>query len=287
MTAAPNDPYAPGFVWPSPAKINRFLHITGRRADGYHELQTIFQFLDFGDDLVIHARGDGQLRREGDNANIPEEDDLIIRAGKLLRQACGAPDLGAQIRLTKRIPMGGGLGGGSSNAATTLVALNRLWNSGFTPDELAHMGLRLGADVPVFVRGLAAWAEGVGERLRPVQIDEPWFLVATPPVSVSTAAVFSAPELQRDCPRITLEDFLAGQGGNVCEPVTFAHYPLVREVHQRLSAFGSPRMSGTGSSCFVACADEASARAAQQALPREWTTFVAKGLNRSPLADIS
>ena len=279
MSAAP---FTAEFPWPAPAKLNLFLHVVGRRADGYHELQTIFQFLDYGDDLFFTPRGDGVIRRLEGPEGIAEDADLVVRAARALQHASGA-NLGAGIRVHKRIPLGGGLGGGSSDAATALVALNRLWDTGFTVDELAALGLKLGADVPVFVRGHAAWAEGIGERLEPVELDEPWYLVVTPPVAISTAEIFSAPELKRDCRQLSLKDFRAGGGGNVCEPVTFARHPEVRRVHETLAGFGAARMSGTGSSCFVSFAERAQARNAQDQLPRTWKSFVARGLNQSPL----
>ena len=297
MSAAP---YTAEHAWLAPAKLNLFLHITGRRTDGYHELQTVFQFLDFNDYLFFTPRGDGVIRRIEGPTHIPEDQDLVLRAAHALKAASGC-DLGADIRLQKNIPVGAGLGGGSSNAATTLVALSRLWNLGFTPDELARIGLSLGADVPVFVRGRAAWAEGVGERLRPMVLPEPWFVVITPPVHVSTAEIFSAPELRRDSALITPEDFLAGHSRNDCEPVTCARYPQVRQAldwlrHQARDAQDArvPRahgcagaaMSGTGASVFLGFDSRAQAEAvAKLALPT-WQVFVARGLNQSPLAGI-
>lgn len=273
------------FAWPAPAKLNLFLHVTGRRADGYHLLQTLFQFLDFGDELFFAPRGDGVIQRLAGAQEIPETQDLTVRAARLLQDASGVR-LGADIRVHKRIPLGGGLGGGSSDAATTLVALNRLWNLGLPVDELAAMGLALGADVPVFVRGHAAWAEGVGEQLTPVQPPEPWYLVLTPPVQVSTREIFNAPELKRDSASVSYEDFLAGRTGNVCEAVTARRYPAVQAALDRLTAHGTPRMSGTGSCVFLGFRDQGQATAAAAELPTPWRHFVARGLNRSPLADI-
>ena len=280
-----NAPFTTEFPWPAPAKLNLFLHVTGRRPDGYHNLQTVFQFLDFGDSLFFVPRGDGVIRRTEGAAGIPEEQDLIVRAARAIKAASGA-GLGADIALTKRIPIGGGLGGGSSNAATTLVALNRLWNLGFTTDELASIGLRLGADVPVFVRGLAAWAEGVGEHLRPLNLPEPHYLVLTPPVAVSTGEIFGAPELPRASEPITAEAFMAGAGQNDCEAVTCARYPQVREALDWLRRFGPARMSGTGASVFLPCPSRAEARTLQDQAPRHWHSFVAAGLNQSPLLGI-
>lgn len=280
-----NVPFTSEFPWPAPAKLNLFLHVTGRRADGYHTLQTVFQFLDFGDSLFFVPRGDGVIRRSNGVDEIPEEQDLVIRAARALQSASGA-GLGADISVTKRIPMGGGLGGGSSDAATTLVALNRLWNLGFTTDELATIGLKLGADVPVFVRGLASWAEGVGEHLRPLNLPEPHYLVVTPPVAVSTGEIFSAPELPRATEPITAEAFLGGEGKNDCEGVTCARYPLVQEALSWLRQFGPARMSGTGSSVFLPCPSRAEARSLQDQVPKNWHSFVAAGLNQSPLRAI-
>lgn len=282
MSAAP---YTTEHAWLAPAKLNLFLHVTGRRADGYHELQTVFQFLDFNDHLFFTPRGDGVIRRIEGPAHIPEDQDLVLRAAHALKAASGC-DLGADIRLQKNIPVGAGLGGGSSNAATTLVALSQLWNLGFTPDELARIGLSLGADVPVFVRGRAAWAEGVGERLRPITLPEPWFVVITPPVHVSTAEIFSAPDLRRDSALITPDDFFAGRSRNDCEPVTCARYPQVQQALDWLRQHGPALMSGTGASVFLAFDSRVQAEAlAARALPT-WQVFVARGLNQSPLAGI-
>ncbi|MFA5938476.1 MAG: 4-(cytidine 5'-diphospho)-2-C-methyl-D-erythritol kinase [Sinimarinibacterium sp.] len=272
------------FAWPAPAKLNLFLHITGRRADGYHELQTVFQFLDHGDRLYFVPRGDSEIRRTAGPAAVRPEQDLVVRAARVIQRASGCV-LGADIRVDKRIPLGAGLGGGSSDAATTLVALNRLWNLGFTVDELAELGMGLGADVPVFVRGQAAWAESIGERLTPIDLPEPWFVVVVPDVHVNTAEIYSAPELSRDCPRIELAEFLAGQTRNVFEPVTTRHHPEVGEALDWLRRFGGARMSGTGASVFLACASADAARAIAAQLPRGWTHLVARGLNRSPLRD--
>lgn len=278
-------PFSADFAWPAPAKLNLFLHIVGRRADGYHRLQTVFQFLDFGDSLYFTPRGDGVCQRLEGSESIPAESDLVVRAARLLSDFSGA-GLGADIRVRKRIPVGGGLGGGSSDAATTLVALNRLWNLGVPFDEIAQLGLKLGADVPVFVRAHAAWAEGVGDRLWPIELPEPWYLVVTPPVEVSTAEIFSAPELQRDAAPIDIAAFKAGAGANVCEPVTRARYPAVGAVLDWLAPYGKVRMSGTGASCFIAFDSLRDAERVRHAVPREWQAFVARGLNRSPLADI-
>lgn len=271
--------------WPAPAKLNLFLHVTGRRADGYHRLQTLFQFLDYGDTLLFTPNTRGELSCSGGPPGLPPEQELCLRAARLLREASGAQE-GADIQVHKRIPLGGGLGGGSSNAATTLVALNQLWGCGLTTDALAALGLQLGADVPVFVRGHAAWAEGVGEILRPCAPPEPWYVVLTPPVAVSTAEIFGAPELRRDHAPVTETDFAAGRCVNDCEPVTFARHPQVAAAHAWLSRHAPARMSGTGASVFAAFDTRAAALAVAAQAPSEWRNFVAAGLNRSPLAGI-
>lgn len=270
-------------AWPAPAKLNLFLHIVGRRADGMHRLQTVFQFLDFGDTLHFRPCEGPRVRLLTSVAGVAEEDNLVVRAARRLQREAG-DGLGAEIRIEKRLPAGGGLGGGSSDAATTLVALDHLWGLGLGTERLAEIGLELGADVPVFVRGRAAWAEGVGETLTPVDLPEPWYLVVVPPVSVSTAAVFADPELTRDCPPLTIGDFLRGDGGNVCEPVVCRHYPAVAGALARLSAYGAARMTGTGGCVFAAFERREDARAAQASLGEAWRSFVARGRNRSPLS---
>ncbi len=272
------------FPWPAPAKLNLFLHVTGRRDDGYHLLQTAFQFLDYGDSLFVTPRGDKQIRRVDAPADIPPENDLCLRAARAIQRASGC-DLGVDIRLDKRIPMGAGLGGGSSDAATTLVALNRLWNLGFTTDEVAQIGLAIGADVPVFVRGHAAWAEGIGERLSPIDPEEPWYVVLTPPIHVSTAEIFGDEALQRDCPRIDEDALRSGAAVNVCEPVTCRRYPQVAEALAWLRGFGPARMSGTGGAVFLPCASRQQASEIAAQAPASLHSIVARGCNRSPLVD--
>ncbi len=280
INAANND------FWPAPAKLNLFLHITGRREDGYHLLQTVFQFLDVGDRLRFTLRDDGQVHRLNDLPGVTPEQDLVVRAARLLQQACDSAQ-GVEIELDKRLPMGGGLGGGSSDAATTLVALNHLWGCGLDQAALARLGLELGADVPVFIQGQAAWAEGVGEQLIPVDLPEPWFVVLCPPITVSTTEVFSASQLRRDCPPITIRDFLAGGDvENVCEPLVRAHYPEVDAALRDLDAFASARMTGTGACVFAAFDDESAARRAYDALASKWPGFVARGMNHSPLRQV-
>lgn len=273
-------------AWPAPAKINLFLHITGRRADGYHLLQTAFQFLDICDELDFEPRADGRIRRCTDLPGVPEAQDICVRTARLLKETTGV-GAGVDLYIHKRIPMGGGLGGGSSNAATTLWALNRLWNTGLSIDQLASLGLQLGADVPVFVRGHAAWAEGVGEILEPLEWPEPWYLLIAPPVHVSTAAVFSVPDLTRNCPPIKIRDLLAGAGKNVCEPVVRVLFPEVARALDWLAEYTPPRMTGTGACIFgrfeTKTAAEDVLQHFHQAMPAAWQAFVAKGLNRSPL----
>lgn len=270
--------------WPAPAKINLFLHVTGRRADGLHELQTLFQFLDYGDGLAFRVRRDGAIRRVFGPAHVAADDDLVVRAARALQAESQTP-LGADIALTKRLPAAGGVGGGSSDAATTLIALNHLWDMGLYPHQLANVALHLGADVPVFVGGEAAWAEGVGEILTPAEPRELWYLVIVPPVAVSTSEIFAAPELTRDSPPITMRDFLTRGADNVCEGPVRRRYPVVAEAFGWLAARGvTPRLSGTGACVFGAFAEESAARAGRAALPSDWRGFVARGCNRSPLA---
>jgi 4-diphosphocytidyl-2-C-methyl-D-erythritol kinase len=271
--------------WPAPAKLNLFLHIVGRRADGYHELQTLFQFVDLCDDIFIDVRQDGEIRLIEGAPGVPPESDLCVRAARALKAAT-ASALGADIRVVKRIPMGGGMGGGSSDAATCLVALDRLWRTGCSTDELAAVGLELGADVPVFVRGRAAWAEGVGERLKalypPEAPPEHNYLIIKPNVSVPTKDVFQDPELTRNSPVITIPRFLASGGGNDCLGVVRRRYPEVARAMEWLSPFGEVRLTGTGSCVFVVC-EEARARELLRTLPPEWHGYSARGLNDSPL----
>lgn len=270
--------------WPAPAKLNLFLHITGQRSDGYHLLQTLFQFLDYGDQLYFDVRHDGVIHRLTELPGIAEEDDLMVKAAHLLREH-GSPELGVDIRIDKRLPMGGGLGGGSSDAATTLVALNHLWKTGLTSEELAQLGLKLGADVPIFIYGHAAWAEGVGEQLEAAELPEPWFLVLIPPVSVPTAAIFQDPELTRDCTPIKIRDFLEGGATNVCEPPVRKRYPEVARALDWLSQFGDAKLTGTGSCIFAAFDEKAEAERVLEQLPPEWQGFTGRGRNHSPLLE--
>ncbi len=271
--------------WPAPAKLNLFLHIVGRRPDGYHLLQTVFQFIELGDVIDLAVRNDGLIRRVTSLPGVGEDSDLTVRAARCLQAAAGTP-LGADIAVEKRLPMGAGLGGGSSDAATVLVALNQLWSLGYTEDRLAELGLTLGADVPVFVRGRAAWAEGVGERLTPVKLPEPWYVVLVPPCHVSTAEIFGAPELTRNAPPLTIAAFLSGSGSNLCEAVVRRRYPEVGEALDWLNEHAPARMSGTGAAVFAPCVDEAAARRIAGLAPAAWRAFAAKGRNRSPLHDV-
>jgi 4-diphosphocytidyl-2-C-methyl-D-erythritol kinase len=268
--------------WPAPAKVNLFLHVTGRRPDGYHELQTVFQLLDLCDTLDFELRDDGLIERVSGNEGVAPAQDLTLRAARLLRDRAGARQ-GVSLAVTKRIPLQGGLGGGSSDAATTLVALNELWGTGLGLDALAELGLALGADVPVFVRGRSAWAEGVGELLTAVEMPPRWFAIVRPAVAVSTAEVFQAPELTRNSPKITIGGFLQAGGHNDCEPVVAARYPEVRRAIEWLGRSGPARMTGTGSCVFAAFLTQEEAAAALVGLPGGWQGFVARGLATSPL----
>jgi 4-diphosphocytidyl-2-C-methyl-D-erythritol kinase len=271
-------------AWPAPAKLNLFLHVTGRREDGYHEIQTVFQLVDLADRLHFAPRADREIRRIGGPAQLPPGDDLCLRAARRLQEACHF-DRGADIRLEKRIPLQAGLGGGSSDAATTLVALNEIWGLRLAPSLLAELGLGLGADVPFFVRGETAWGEGIGERLTPLELPERHFAIVFPGVGMPTADVFQAPELTRKTPKTTIRGFLKAGGHNDCEPVVTGRSPEVRRALAWLSERGRAQMTGTGSSVFAAFADRGSAEAALDGLPPEWSGFVARGLRRSPLQE--
>lgn len=268
--------------WPAPAKINLFLHVVGRRADGYHLLQTVFRFLDFGDVLRFAPRPDGEIVAVHALPGVDPETDLTVRAARLLREASGCR-AGAAISLEKRVPMGGGLGGGSSDAATTLMALNRLWNCGLDSAELQVLGLRLGADVPVFIHGRSAFAEGVGERFSDVALAPAWYLVTMPSVAVPTVEIFRAADLRRDTPAIRAADWVAGVGHNDLEPVACRLYPEVAEHLAWLRQRAPARMSGSGACCFAEFGDPAAAQAALAALPAGMRGLVARGLDRHPL----
>ncbi|WP_393970540.1 4-(cytidine 5'-diphospho)-2-C-methyl-D-erythritol kinase [Kluyvera intermedia] len=274
--------------WPSPAKLNLFLYITGQRPDGYHTLQTLFQFLDYGDTLTIVPHQDGQLRLLTPVEGVPDEENLIIRAARLLMHSAATSDRlpkgsGADISIDKRLPMGGGLGGGSSNAATVLVALNHLWQCQLSEDELAAIGLTLGADVPVFVRGHAAFAEGVGEILTPVDVAEKWYLVAHPGVSIPTPVIFRDPELPRNTPVRSIETLLNCEFANDCEVIARKRFREVDDVLSWLLEYAPSRLTGTGACVFAEFDTELAARQVLEQAPEWLQGFVAKGVNLSPL----
>jgi len=273
-------------VLPSPAKLNLFLHSLGRRPDGYHELQTLFQFLNYGDTLTLTARTDGRIVLEQSLPGVPDEENLIVRAARQLAATAGHTTPGVSIAVDKQLPMGGGLGGGSSNAATTLVGLNRLWGLNRSLDELAELGLSLGADVPVFVRGHAAWGEGVGERLTDANPPEDWFLVIKPPCDISTKEIFSEQGLTRDTPGIKIAPAFEGDASryrNDCEDVVRRLYPEVHQSLEWLAQFGPARLTGTGACIFGRFPTESAARIIWESKPSGITGFVAQGVNISPL----
>lgn len=270
--------------WPAPAKLNLFLRITGRRDDGYHELQTVFRLLDWGDRIRLRIRDDGLVVRHGDRLpGIEDADDLTVRAANLLKTAAKCSQ-GVDISVEKNIPAGGGFGGGSSDAATVLCALDRLWGLGLGEDRLAALGLQLGADVPVFIRGRSAWAEGVGERLEPVTLPPAWYVLVDPGIHVPTAALFQSPDLTRDSAPAKMADFAAGTVlDNVFEPVLRRREPAVEAVFAELARIGLPRLTGTGSGCFVEFAHRDAAQEALARLPRQLHAWVAAGVSDSPL----
>lgn len=269
-------------VWPAPAKLNLFLHVVGRRDDGYHRLQTIFQFIDWQDDLRFEVTQDGRICRVLAVAGVDEDRDLTLRAARLLQEASGTP-MGVSIHLTKRLPIGGGLGGGSSDAATTLLALNFLWNLHWPLERLAALGLGLGADVPVFVWGTAAWAEGVGEELAPLVLHEPWYVVLVPEVTVFTRQVFTELDLTGFRPPITIRDFHAGQGENDLAPVVRRCYGEVDRAWHWLADYGRVRMSGSGASVFIEVPDQVSGQKVVAACPPCWRVCLARGCNIHPV----
>ena len=271
-------------LWPAPAKLNLFLQITGRRDDGYHQLQTVFRLLDWGDSLKLRIREDGLIVRSGESVKgVAEADDLVVKAAKLLRSEAKIVE-GADISVEKRMPAGGGFGGGSSDAATVLVALNCLWGLDFDQDRLAGLGLRLGADVPVFVRGDNAWAEGVGEVLTPVRLPHACYVLADPGIHVPTAELFQAPDLTRNAAPAKIADFVSGNLlGNAFEPVLRRREPAIEATFAALSRIGTPRLTGSGSGCFVEFSDRAFAEAALAELPEGLHAWIAAGADRSPL----
>ncbi len=270
------------FLLPAPAKINHFLHITGRRADGYHLLQTAFQFLDYSDQIQFQLRTDGLIERRGGNADIPVCDDLVIRAAQLLRQDSRVP-FGVTLSVNKRLPLGGGLGGGSSDAATVLLGLNQLWGCGLSLDALARLGLSLGADVPVFVHGRAAWAEGVGEQLVFLDLPEHWYLILQPNVHVSTAEIFANEGLTRHCQPIKIATSFNSQTKNVFERVVRKMFPEVDDAYHWLSGHAAVKMTGSGACLFAEFASEMQAQQVLNIMPEQWSGFVARSASVSPL----
>jgi 4-diphosphocytidyl-2-C-methyl-D-erythritol kinase len=269
--------------WLAPAKINLFLHVLGRRADGYHELQTVFQMLDWCDEIAIRVRTDGRICRAKGPLGVNAEDDLAVRAAIKLKQLTQC-ELGADIAVTKHIPMGAGLGGGSSDAATVLLALNSLWGLNWPTKKIASIGLSLGADVPFFIQGHSAWAEGVGERLTPISLPERWYVVLNPDVHVATKDIFSAAELTRSSPPMTIDDFLSGQSTrNDLEPVVCSRYVRVREALSWLGAFASARMTGSGGCIFATMSSEHMARHVASKCPSVWSAYAVKGIAQSSL----
>ena len=267
---------------PSPAKINLFLHITGQRSDGYHNLQTLFQLLDFGDKLVFRSNRSGNIKINGNIDGVDEKNNLIFHAATLLQKSTGC-DLGCTINLTKNLPMGAGLGGGSSNAATTLVGLNALWKCGLTANQLSDLGKTLGADVPVFVHGESAFAEGIGDILTPLTLPQRWFLVITPNCHVSTREIFSNPQLTRNSSPIKIRALSGVEYRNDCQDVVSKLYPAVGSVLQWVENFSAPLITGTGASVFCSFDSKSEAQHVLSKLPKQWTGFVAKGVNRSPV----
>ena len=269
-------------AWPAPAKLNLFLHITGRRPDGYHLLQTVFQFLDIHDDVIINPVPSGEISARHQYPGFSREDDLTLRAARLLQAETGCA-AGADIKLIKNLPVGGGIGGGSSDAATVLMVLNHLWDTRLTTPEISHLGLQLGADVPVFVHGTACWAEGVGEQIETIDLPQPVYLLVYPKVHVSTGQIFSAPELTRNTTPIKIADFLAGDAGNDFEAVVRDQVPEVDEAMRWLQQYAPARLTGTGSCIFAEFETRQSAQEAADEASQDWQTWVTRGTNRSML----
>jgi len=269
-------------IWPAPAKLNLFLHITGRRPDGYHELQTLFQILDWGDELQFAVNDSGHISRICDSTAVPEAEDISVRAARLLQTRCGVRQ-GVQITLRKRIPIGAGLGGGSSDAATVLTALNRLWSCNLSRRQLAELGLELGADVPVFVNGFSAWAEGRGEKLQPVKLGPRYYVLVFPHVSISTADIFHHPSLRRDSKPVEMSPLMYRPGRNDCEAVVLQLYPELCRLTEELSAWGEPHMSGTGSTFFLSFETKKNAISAASELECRYNVRPVSGVDRSNL----
>ncbi|MDE2259703.1 MAG: 4-(cytidine 5'-diphospho)-2-C-methyl-D-erythritol kinase [Betaproteobacteria bacterium] len=269
---------------PAPAKLNLFLHVTGRRPDGYHTLQTLFTFVNYGDTLDFTRTESGNIQQQHPLPGIAAQDDLCIRAARLLQHA-GGVSYGAIIGIEKRIPVGGGLGGGSSDAATTLLTLNRLWGLDWERARLAALGIQLGADVPVFIGGHSAFAEGIGEQLTPVEVPECWYLIAHPGIAVATREIFEDPDLTRDSITVRMCDFSMGFGRNDLQPVVMRRYSQVAQLLAWLGRFGEARMTGSGACCFVPFEDASRAQSALLQMPPEYKGFIARGMNQHPLRD--
>ena len=274
------------YSFPAPAKLNLMLHIVGRRPDGHHLLQTVFRFIDYGDTLSFRVREDGVVARVNEIGGIAAEEDLCVRAARLLKNAAGTV-VGTDIMLEKRLPLGGGLGGGSSDAATALLALNRLWGLDLPRTRLLELALQLGADVPVFVFGSNAFAEGVGEKLQPIKLPPAWYVVLSPPVTVSTARIFAHQDLKRDSKMITIQSFSTEPAANDLEPLVCREYPEVERHLDWLRQFGRPMMTGSGACVFASFDSETAARAVLAKLPRTMKGFVARGLERHPLRGLA
>jgi 4-diphosphocytidyl-2-C-methyl-D-erythritol kinase len=268
--------------FPAPAKLNLFLHVVGRRADGYHLLQSVFRLIDYGDELGIALREDGAIRRLNSIEGLPEESDLCLRAARLLKERTHCP-LGVEFELVKHLPVGGGLGGGSSDAATALWVLNRLWNTGLSQQELQQLGAELGADVPFFLFGESAFVEGTGEKLTPIALKPAWYLVLVPQIQVATGEIFGASELKRDAPAIPPAQYTSGFGSNALQPVTCARYPEVSRHLSWLSQYAEARMTGSGACVFAAFENEGQVREVLRSLPADMRGFAAPGLDRHPL----
>lgn len=271
-----------GQKWPAPAKLNLMLRIVGRRQDGYHLLQTVFQLVDLCDWLTFHQREDGSVGLLKPIPGVPEQDDLTVRAAQLLKRHTGCTQ-GVCIEVEKKLPMGGGLGGGSSDAATTLVVLNKLWDLRLSKEELMRLGLQLGADVPVFVFGSSAWGEGVGEKLEQIKLSEQWVVIIKPDCHVNTKEIFCSEELTRDSKVIKMQDFIDGDRKNDCTFVVSKQYKQVSDALAALSEYAEARLTGTGACVFAQFETEADARAAYQELKKDWEVYVAKGQEKSPL----
>jgi 4-diphosphocytidyl-2-C-methyl-D-erythritol kinase len=274
----------PPLIFKSPAKLNLMLHITAQREDGYHLLQTVFQFIDLYDYLTFEITDDSSISRSDSQTPVDEADDIILLAAKLL-QSKYQISLGLRYSIEKHIPIGGGLGGGSSNAATTLMALSKLWKLNLDHSELATLGLELGADVPVFIEGKSAWASGIGEDLIPVDLPKPWYVVIYPQIFVSTGEIFASEQLTRNCDPITIRAFLAGAGRNVCEPIACQLYPGIQKSIDWLSQYSKARMTGTGACVFASFDSLEQAESVRSLAPEHWSAFVVKAMNQNPVIE--